>query len=140
MGAFGRGKKLSKFCMLLLILFAGMTFPGNCAPVAGSKTTGTVPLELIDFEKSPMRSRAVGTVTVTGSVGVIVCGFSAEIKKKALSLINEGPPSPKRGNGNGPPKLKPGILWRYKGLVAGETVELLLMKKLLALSDSLRTK
>ena len=42
------------------------------------------PLEFFDCEKFPIRSRAVGTVTVTGSVGVIVCGFSIEKKKNAL--------------------------------------------------------
>ena len=37
---------------------------------------GSKPGYLEDCEKFPMRSSAVGTVTVTGSVGVIVCGFS----------------------------------------------------------------
>src|SRR6478672_9496337 len=98
--------------MLLLILKSGITLPGNCKPVSGSITAGVAPLEFFDCEKSPLRSSAVGTVTKTGSVGVRVCGFSNEKKKKALSLTSDGPPSPKRGNGKGPPKLNPGILWR----------------------------
>src|SRR5437870_11064933 len=111
-GELGNGKKLSNACPLLFIRAVGIMLPENCAAVKGSRTTGTAPLELIDFEKSPMRSKAVGTVTVTGSVGVIVWGFSIETKKNALFLVRAEPPSPKRGNGNGPPKLKPGILWR----------------------------
>src|SRR6266496_317673 len=122
--------------MLLLILKSGIILPGNCTPVCGSRTTGVVPLEFFDCEKLPMRSRAVGTVTKTGSVGVMVWGFSKEKKKKALFLIKDGPPSPKLGNGRGPPKLNPGTLWRYRGF--GKPA--LLLKKLLAFSDSLRTK
>src|SRR5436305_4598259 len=112
-----------------------MMLPGNCKPVRGSSTTGVAPLEFLDREKFPIRSRAVGTVTVTGSVGVIVCGFSIETKKKALFLVNEGPPSPKRGSGKGPLKVKPGILWRY----CARPSPCLLVKKLLPFSDSLRT-
>ena len=74
-------------------------------------TTG-VPVEETDCEKSPTRSSADGIVTNTGSVGVIVCGFSSEKKKKALFLITLGPPSPNLGSGVGPPKLKPQILCR----------------------------
>src|SRR5262249_40146233 len=106
----GSGKKLSSACPLLFMRSVGIILPENWAPVSGSRTTGVAPLELTDFEKSPMRSKAVGTVTVTGSVGVIVCGFSIETKKKALLRNNAGPPSRNRGSGNGPPKLKPGIL------------------------------
>ena len=58
-------------------------------------TDGVAPVEFFDCEKLPMRSNAlVGTVTNTGSVRVMVCGFSRLKKKKALCLINEGPPSP----------------------------------------------
>src|SRR5260370_33257658 len=90
----------------------GMILPGNCKPVSGSRTLGVTPLEFFDCEKSPFRSRAVGTVTVTGSVGEMVWGFSKEKKKKALFLDSDEPPSPNFGKGNGPPMLKPGILWR----------------------------
>src|SRR5689334_17185560 len=110
-GEFGKGKKLSKFCMLLSIRAFGITLPGNCVPVRGSRTVGNAPLEFTDFEKSPIRSNAVGTVTVTGSVGVTVCGFSIETKKKAL-LCTKALPSPNFGSGSGPLKLNPGILWR----------------------------
>src|ERR1041384_6631619 len=100
------------FWLLVLLRAAGMMLPGNCKPVKGSSMTGVAPLEFLDWEKFPMRSRAVGTVTVTGSVGVIVCGFSIEIKKNALLCFKADPPSPNLGNGSGPPKLNPGILWR----------------------------
>ena len=63
-----------------------------------------------DCEKSPKRSKAVGIVTKTGSVGVIVCGFSNEKKKKALLRRRRGPPSPNRGSGRGPPSLNPQML------------------------------
>src|SRR2546430_17655095 len=98
--------------MLLLMRAAGITLPGNWLPVTGSRMTGGVPFESFDCEKSPIRSKAVGTVTVTGSVGVMVCGFSIEIKKNALLRNKPGPPSPNFGRGRGPPKLKPGILGR----------------------------
>src|SRR5438477_7852733 len=87
---------------------AGMMFAGNCKPVRGSITSGVTPVEFFDCEKLPILSRAVGTVTVTGSVGEIVWGFSNAKKKKALSLSSEAPPSPNLGRGNGPPILKPG--------------------------------
>src|SRR5216684_4194601 len=116
-GELGSGKKLIKFCMLLLIRSAGMTLLTIAEPVpCGGSLTVTAcgtPAELhpvIDLEKSPARSKAVGTVTVIGSVGVMVCGFSIEMKKKALFRIKPGPPSPNLGRGSGPPKLKPGIL------------------------------
>src|SRR5216683_5049045 len=92
-----------------------MILPGNCKPVRGSRTTGVALLEFFDCEKLPTRSRAVGTVTNTGSVGVIVCGFSMFTKKKALSFSHIGPPSPKRGRVKGPPTLNPQMLWRYTG-------------------------
>src|SRR3989442_12204295 len=111
---------------------AGIILPGNCKPVSGSITLGVTPLEFFDSKKFPCRSRAVGTVTVTGSVGVIVCGFSKEKKKNALFLIRLGPPSPKRGSGNGPPILKPGILWRKMSLIKLA----LLLEKVLALADT----
>ena len=90
----------------------GIMFPENCKPVSGSITLGVAPLEFLDREKLPCLSSAVGTVTVTGSVGEIVCGFSNEKKKKALFRVRAGPPSPNLNNGNGPPTLNPGILWR----------------------------
>src|SRR6185369_7865197 len=58
--------------------------------------------ELIDCEKSPLRSSAVGIVTKRGSCGVIWCGFSYEKKKKALSLSHKLPPSPNFGSHIGP--------------------------------------
>src|SRR5262245_45907247 len=64
--------------------------------------------EFTDCEKSPLRSRAVGTVTKRGSCGLIWWGFSYAKKKKALSFINLGPPSPNLGSGIGPPILPPG--------------------------------
>src|SRR6266850_3689632 len=109
-----------------------MILPGNCKPVTGSRTTGVALLEFFDCEKLPIRSRAVGTVTNTGSVGVIVCGFSRLKKKNALFLHNEGPPSPNFGMGIGPPMLKPQILCRYNGRFRPP----LLLKKLLAFSAS----
>src|SRR5438034_9863660 len=100
------------FCMLLLIRKYGMMLPGNCTPVSGSMTIGVTPFEFFDCEKFPIRSSAVGTVTVTGSVGVMVWGFSKEKKKNDLFFNRLWPPSPKRGKGSGPPILKPGTLWR----------------------------
>src|SRR5713226_5146389 len=139
-GELGNGKKFSSAWPLLFIRLAGIRFPANWLPVL-SEIVAAIGLPFlstpeIDLEKSPIRSKAVGTVTVTGSVGVIVWGLSIETKKKALFLVNEGPPSPKRGSGNGPPKLKPGILWRY----CARPSPCLLVKKLLPFSDSLRTK
>src|SRR5688572_1738424 len=64
--------------------------------------------ELIDCEKSPFRSSAVGIVTNRGSCGVIWCGFSYEKKKYAFSFSQKLPPSPNFGNGSGPLKLPPG--------------------------------
>src|SRR6185503_20500551 len=76
--------------------------------LSGSRTKTCAPLELIDCEKSPARSSAVGTVTKRGSLGVIWCGFSYAKKKNALSFNQKFPPSPNFGNGIGPPKLPPG--------------------------------
>src|SRR5262249_30869356 len=87
-----------------LVSLALQPVPG----LAGSRTKTAWPLELIDFEKSPARSSAVGTVTKRGSFGVIWCGFSYAKKKNALSFSQNFPPSPNLGNGNGPPKLPPG--------------------------------
>src|SRR2546429_2752516 len=117
-GELGSGKKLSNAWPLLFMRAVGIMLPENCAAVKGSRTTGTAPLELIDFEKSPMRSKAVGTVTVTGSVGVIVCGFSIETKKKAFFRVKALLPSPNLSSGSGPLKLNPGILCRYIGFAS----------------------
>ena len=114
--------------MLLLMRKSGIIFPANCRPVSGSKTTGVAPLEFFDCEKFPRRSSAVGTVTVTGSVGVIVCGFSYEKKKNDLFETKPRPPSPKVGSGKGPPMLNPGTLCLY----SGRTSPALLLKKLLS--------
>src|ERR1044072_5479956 len=102
----------------------------------GSRMNTCAPLELIDFEKSPLRSRAVGTVTKRGSFGVIWCGFSYAKKKNALSFNQNFPPSPNLGNGNGPPKLPPGYRCRYSGL--GNPA--LLLKNGLPFNESLRRK
>src|SRR5207253_6903690 len=67
----------------------GMMFPGNCKPVRGSITLGVAPLEFLDREKLPCLSSNVGTVTVTGSVGEIVCGFSNEKKKRSEEHTSE---------------------------------------------------
>src|SRR5262249_46730211 len=106
-GEFGKGKKFSSACPLLLIRFAGMRFPSKGLPVTGSVMTTGFPVLSTDFEKSPRRSRSVGIVTNTGSVGVIVCGFSREKKKKALSLLSFGKSF---GIRTGPLKLNPQML------------------------------
>src|SRR3989442_4053617 len=81
--------------------------------IAGSRTKTLAFDELIDWEKSPARSSAVGTVTKRGSCGFLWCGFSIEKKKKAFSLSRLGPPSPKLGSGMGPPKFSPGRVVRF---------------------------
>src|SRR5438128_1147408 len=83
-------------------------------PVLRGSAINTTPPVDRDCEKSPARSSAVGTVTKTGSVGVIVCGLSYEKKKKALSFQKYLSGSPNLGNQIGPPKLNPQILCRYK--------------------------
>ena len=65
--------------------------------------TAGFPVLSTDCEKLPARSSAEGIVTKTGSVGVIVCGFSSEKKKKDLSRSRRWPPSPNLGSGIGPP-------------------------------------
>src|SRR4029079_6390429 len=75
---------------------------------SGSRMNTCAPLELIDCEKSPFLSSAVGTVTKACSCGVICCVFSYAKKKYALSFSQNFPPSPNLGNGSGPPKLPPG--------------------------------
>src|SRR6478752_10388849 len=86
------------------------------APVRRGSAINTAPVVDRDCEKSPARSNAVGTVTNTGSVGVIVCGFSYEKKKNALFLTNILSLSPNLGSHRGPPKLKPQILCLYNAL------------------------
>src|SRR3982750_2303391 len=82
------------------------------APVRVGSAMNTLPPVATDCEKSPARSSAVGTVTNTGSVGVMVCGFSYEKKKNALFLINMCSLSPNRGSHSGPPTLNPQMLCR----------------------------
>src|SRR5262249_39711677 len=104
--------------------------------LSGSRTNTWAPFELIDFEKSPRRSRSDGTVTKRGSFGVIWCGFSYAKKKNALSFNQNFPPSPNLGSGNGPLKLPPGYRWRY----SGRSRPALLLKNGLPFNDSLRRK
>src|SRR5215203_6752674 len=83
---------------------AAVQLPGS----KGSRTKTFAFVELIDWEKSPFRSSAVGIVTKRGSCGVIWCGFSYEKKKNALSFSQKLPPSPNFGSHIGPLTLPPG--------------------------------
>src|SRR5207244_9011293 len=58
----GNGNTLSSFGPLELIRFAGILLPGNGRPVVGSLITINCPLVSRLCEKSPWRSRAVGTL------------------------------------------------------------------------------
>src|SRR5215216_4071098 len=76
------------------LVSAAVQAPGS----RGSFTNTFAFAELIDCEKSPLRSSAVGIVTKRGSCGVIWCGFSYAKKKKALSFSQKLPPSPNFGS------------------------------------------
>src|SRR5690349_9224589 len=110
-----------------------MVLPSKGLPVVGSVMTTGFPVLSTDFEKSPRRSSSIGIVTNTGSVGVIVCGFSSEKKKNALSLLSFGKSF---GTRIGPAKLKPQMLCRYSGFLKPA----LLVKNGVALKASFRTK
>src|SRR5688572_11670134 len=86
------------------LVSAAVQAPGS----SGSFTNTFAFVELIDCEKSPLRSSALGMVTKRGSCGVSWCGFSYAKKKNALSFNQKSPPSPNRGSHIGPLTLPPG--------------------------------
>src|SRR2546429_371061 len=60
---FGSGKTLRSAWPLASILLVGTLLSGNGRLLTGSLTAISLPLRSSDCEKSPARSRAVGTVT-----------------------------------------------------------------------------
>src|SRR4051795_12567858 len=75
----GRGKRLSSFCPLGSIRFAGTMLPGTGVRVVGSRIVTP------DCEKLPLRSSAVGNVFVLAVVGMVSGRKSCDQKKNNLS-------------------------------------------------------
>src|SRR2546426_5426941 len=63
------------------IIDCGILFPGYCARVAGSIIGMTAPAEFRVFEKSPLRSAAVGMLAILVVVGCAIWVNSWETKK-----------------------------------------------------------
>src|ERR1043166_1237706 len=106
---FGSGSRLSSFCPLESIRLAGMTLPGNGAPLFGSFTTINAPFCSKDREKCPPRSSGVGKVYVERFEGIVRGRKSCDQKKNNLSrfLLKSVP-----GISTGPPRKYPGLLNR----------------------------
>src|SRR5215831_2422025 len=85
---------------------AGIIPPGNGRPVKGS--FGAVLLEPTNplWEKSPLRSAAVGSWEVRRAPGVVIRNFSMLKKKNSLSRFVFSFP----GMNIGPPTVPPNVL------------------------------
>src|SRR5450756_1064850 len=81
---FGSGKMFSRACPFGSMRLAGTRLPGNGCKVLGSFTTINAPLWLTDWEKSPVLSSAVGTVTFCKALVFLIGQNSSVQKKKSL--------------------------------------------------------
>src|SRR5580765_5858677 len=85
--ALGIGKIVNNFDEFGSIRLAGITLPGNAAPVVGSLTGYNVFALLKLCEKLPARSRAVGTVKLDTALGCWLGRYSCEKKKNSFCLL-----------------------------------------------------
>src|SRR5262249_35020244 len=92
--ALGKGSSLSRAWPFGLILLAGMILPGKQdvlvvalqVPVSVGSLIYTAAVPFIDWEKSPLRSAAVGVVRLTMLCGRRSLIVSTEAKKNSLLL------------------------------------------------------
>src|SRR5574340_1663888 len=89
-GKLGCGKTFIRAVPFVSTRFAGITLPGNTARVVGSVMGISLPFRSMDWEKSPARSSAVGTVTLP-EPPLLIGQYSCDQKKNSLSrfLLNE---------------------------------------------------